>query len=436
MKDLEAKIRAEWDPLRNVVVHRPGIEMFLGLLDPYASLYDRAFSRHEATREHERLEYTLRHEFKLDVLRLKDSILEAADKKADVRERLVKLAHESIHFQGDKKEAELAKKELDKNTKVLDSEHFFDISLLSPVVDLEEAKGVRAIHLHVTEREPLANLYFMRDQQAVTDKGIFLSRMSKPQRRREPELTKFLWEILDAKIAHATQEPGNFEGGDFIPMKDFALMGIGDRTNRSGVEQMLKSGQGFDEVGVVHQPNHPLIPGDERDPMIDMHLDTYFNVASSRVVVGSDVLLKRAKVEIYQREAPGVYKRENRETNLHDFIKEKGFDIINITTLEQMSYASNFLCIKDGTILAVEVDRIVKKTLENLASEAKADPERYGKLLDQAKKDYQSLKSEGQFFPHKKEIYQHDIDAYPINLENLTGGYGGAHCMTCALKRG
>jgi len=433
---LEVKVKAEWDPLRKVVVHTPGIEMFLSLLEPYASLYDRAFSRQEASREHERLEYTLKHEFKLDVLHLKDSILEAADKKPDVQEHLFKLAHESIQYQGDETEVKLAREELEKNAKILDPEHFFNILLLNPVIDLKKGKGIRAIHLHVTEREPLGNLYFMRDQQAVTDKGIFLSRMSKPQRRNEPRLTSLLWEILDAKMAHMTQEPGTFEGGDFIPMKDFALVGLGDRTNRSGVNQMLKSGLGFNEVGVVHQPNHPLVPGDKRDPMIDMHLDTYFNVASSGVVVGSEVLLKKAKVEIYQHEAEGVYNKEDRETNLHDYIKEKGFDIVNITTLEQMSYASNFLCIKDGSILAVEVDRIVKKTLDNLASEARADPQRYGKLLEQAKKDYQNLKNEGQFFPHKKEIYQHDIDAYPINLENLTGGYGGAHCMTCALKRG
>jgi len=76
----EAKVRAEWDTLRKVVIHRSGIEMFFGLLDPYASLYERAFSRYDARREHERLEYTLKHEFKLNVLRLKESILEAADK--------------------------------------------------------------------------------------------------------------------------------------------------------------------------------------------------------------------------------------------------------------------------------------------------------------------------------------------------------------------
>jgi arginine deiminase len=130
-----------------------------------------------------------------------------------------------------------------------------------------------------------------------------------------------------------------------------------------------------------------------------------------------------------------MYRKENEESNLHDFIKGKGFDIINITTLEQMSYASNFLCIKDGTILAVEVERIVKDVLNNLAAMAAKDPTRYGRLLDQAKKDYDSLKSEGGFFPHKKEIYEHGIDAYPIIIRNLTGGYGGAHCMTCALTR-
>ena len=51
------------------------------------------------------------------------------------------------------------------------------------------------IQLHVTENEPLSNLYFMRDQQAVTDRGIVMSRMSKPQRMREPEITKFLWDM-------------------------------------------------------------------------------------------------------------------------------------------------------------------------------------------------------------------------------------------------
>lgn len=42
---------------------------------------------------------------------------------------------------------------------------------------------------------------------AVTDKGICLSRMSKPQRRSETALTKFVWEALGEKIVHETASP-------------------------------------------------------------------------------------------------------------------------------------------------------------------------------------------------------------------------------------
>jgi arginine deiminase len=433
---MNTRAKAEWDPLRTVVVHRPGIEVFFGLLEPYASLYERAFSRYEARMEHERLEHILRQEFKLEVLRLKDTLLQEADRRPEIREQLIHNARDLLSFEGEKAQVEQAWKEFEANSRVLDSGHFFNIMLLNPHIDLKKGRGARAVRLHITEDVPLVNLYFMRDQQAVTDRGIVLSRMSKPQRQRETAITGFLWGILEAEVVHRMGGSATFEGGDFIPMKDFALMGIGDRTNRAGVEQMLSHGLGFDEVGVVHQPAHPLIPGNTPDPMVDMHLDTYFNVASSGVVVGSEILLKNATVEVFQREGGGTYRPTGTSTNLHQFITEKGFDIINITTLEQMSYASNFLCIRDGTIVAVEVDRVVPKVLENLTREAQRDPKRYGRILSQAQKDYHDLRNEGQFFPHKKEVYQRDIDAYPIVLENLTGGYGGAHCMTCALRRG
>jgi arginine deiminase len=430
-------IRAEWDPLRRVVIHRPGIEMFFGLLEPHASLYERAFSRFGARKEHERLEYILRYEFNVEVLHLKQAILDHADGHDKVRERLVGLAEQSLYFGGDPEGAALARKDLESNAPLLDSGHFFNILLLSPGIEIRTGRGAQAIHLNITEHQPLSNLYFMRDQQAVTDRGIVLGAMSKPQRQRETILTGLLWEILDLPVAHRVTAPGTFEGGDFFPMGKFALLGTGDRTNAEGIAQVMAQGMGFDEVGVVHQPRHPLIAGERDDPMMDMHLDTYFNVASRGVVVGSETLLKEAEVEVYHRESEGRYSAEpGNRTNLHDYIREKGFEIIDITTLEQMAYASNFLCIRDGRILAVEVDRTVPDVIASLKAKAERDPGRYGRLLSQVEKDYRYLRNEGQFFPHKKEIYQNDIDAYPIILENITGGYGGAHCMICALRRG
>ncbi|MFW9805606.1 MAG: arginine deiminase family protein, partial [Candidatus Thorarchaeota archaeon] len=350
-------------------------------------------------------------------------------------DKLVDAAYDIIDVTGSESEVKLAREELSKNKDILDSGHFLDILLLYPEIELENENGARVIHLNFTERQPLSNLYFMRDQQAVTDKGIFLSRMSKPQRQREPLVTKLLWDVLGTDITHAVKSPGTFEGGDFIPLKDFALVGVGDRTNKSGIEQFLKNGVGFDEIGVVHQPNHPLVPIQEADPMIDMHLDTYFNIASSGVAVGLKSLLKRAKVDVYTRTGPGAYERDNTTTNLLSYITGWGFDVIELTTLEQISYASNFLTINDGTILAVEVERDIKDVLFNLQTKAKADSARYGALFEQAQKDYQFLKDESEFFPHKREIYQHGIDAYPMVLKNLTGGYGAAHCMTAALER-
>ncbi len=429
-----AKVNAEWDRLKKVAVHPPGMEMYFGLLDPYSSLYERAFSQSDALREHELLLYTLKHEFKVDVIPLKDTIISLAEKNNVIREKLVKLAQSTISFTGSRQDVKQARDEMNKNKNKLDSNYFFNTVLLNPCIGLESSEGVRMIQLKVTEREPLSNLYFMRDQQAVTDKGIIISNMSKPQRRREPFLTKFLWEILKKPVIHEIQSPGTFEGGDFMPMGEFALIGMGDRTNQQGVEQMLRYGVGYDEIGVVHQPNHPLIPGDKRDPMVNMHLDTYFNIISKEVVVGCELLLENALVEIYHRSDDG-YTKTLEEMNLHDYMLSKGFDIINITTLEQMAYASNFLCVRNGTILAVEVDRVAKQVLEKLRLKTIDEPERYKKLLIQANKDYRELRLQGQFFPHKKEIYQHDVDAYPLNLVNLTGGYGGAHCMSCAIKR-
>lgn len=434
---MDGIIKAEWDVLKKVVIHRPGIEMYLGLLEPYGSLYERAFSRDGARKEHESLERILKHEFHVNVLQLKDIILSAADERPKIREKLVQLAWESLEYGGEDESIKRAKEQFQNNIKYYDTLHFFYMVLMNPLISFKTDKGTRNIELNITERQPVANLYFMRDQQFVTDKGVVICRMAKPARQKEPKITRFVWEeVLEIPIIKEIEAPGMIEGGEFIPFGKFALVGIGDRTNRSAIDQLLTIDFDYEEIGVVHQPLHPLIPSNEPDPMINMHLDTYFNVASKDVVVGCELLLKNAEVEIYHNEGRGKYTKMSKTKTLYEYIKEKGFEVINITTLEQMAYASNFLCIKDGHILAVEVERVVKDVLNNLKARARREPDRLGTLYAQAEKDYENLRNEGQFFPHKKELYKLGIDAYPIILKNLTGGYGAAHCMTCALARG
>jgi arginine deiminase len=251
----------------------------------------------------------------------------------------------------------------------------------------------------------------------------------------EPLITSMVLQMAGARIAHRVEAPGTFEGGDFMPAEDFAMLGTGDRTNASGVNQILEHGVGFDEMAVVHQPSHPLIPGDEPDPMIDMHLDTYLNIPGKGVAVGCLPLLKRAKVDVYRKSPDGKYTRTSESPVLYDFLTKRGFTIVPITTLEQLCYASNFLCVRDHRILAVEVAGVVDKVLQNLEVEATADPHRYGALLQEAKKEYAQLKESNRFFPQKKEFVELGVQATAIPLQEITGGYGGAHCMTCALSR-
>lgn len=434
---MDGKIRAEWDPLKKLVIHRPGIEMFLGLLEPYGSLYERAFSRDQARKEHEELERVLKNEFKVEVFKLKDLILDAADKKPRIRQKLVDLARQSMDYGGDDPSIKRAKEEFERNIPFLDTQHFFYVMLMNPLISFRTDLGSRNIELNITQRQPVANLYFMRDQQFMTDKGIVICRMAKPSRRKEPKITRFVWEdVLELPIVKEIEAPGMIEGGEFIPFGKFALIGLGDRTNKSAIDQLLTIDFGYQEIGIVHQPMHPLVSSDKPDPMINMHLDTYFNVASKNVVVGSELLLKNAQVEVYYNEGNGKFSKDSKTPNLYDYIKSKGFEVVNITTLEQLSYASNFLTIRDAKIVAVEVERGVRDVLANLKVTTQREPDRYSRLYDQAVKDYEKLKNEGGFFPHKKELYQLGIDAYPIVLKNLTGGFGAAHCMTCALSRG
>ncbi len=431
-------IKAEWDRLNRIVIHRPGIEMFLGLLEPYASLYERVFNRQEAMREHEFMEHILKHHFGVDVVRLGHLIEREADSNPEIREKLVELARSTVAITDDTKLMSRAKGEFEKSLNTFSALDLFQVIVMQLAIHetQERGKSVRQIHLNITERSPLSNLYFMRDQQFTTDSGLVLCRMAKPARRFEPQVTRFLWEeVLHVPIIHEMREPATIEGGEWIPFGEFALVGIGDRTNRDAVNQLLSLDLGYKEIGVVHQAKHPLVASDQPDPMINMHLDTYFEAASSNVVVACVELIQEAKVEVYRKDG-SCYTRTDTDTNLYDFIRAKGFSVVPITVLEQMAYAANFLCVDDGRILAVDVERGIDSVMKSIAGITAENPDRYGKLFEQAKKDYRILTEAGHFFPHKPELRKLGIDAYPVVLENLTGGYGAAHCMTCALNRG
>ena len=144
-------------------------------------------------------------------------------------------------------------------------------------------------------------------------------------------------------------------------------------------------------IAVVREPVHPLIRG--RDPMVNMHLDTYFNIAAEGVAVGCPPLLKSAMVDLYEMTSDG-YRCRGEAGNLIDYIRSIGFDLIEISTLEQLCYAANFLCIRSGECVAPDTREIAPIVMRRLAEKDIARPGVYGPLLAQAEKDYRRLSSD------------------------------------------
>jgi arginine deiminase len=424
-----ARALAEWHPLRRVAARPPGLEAFFGLLEPYTSLYERVFSLQKARREHEELLQTLRNGFGVQVSNLDEMLLQAAGRRADVARELIDRVLATVAFSGPG--ADRARREFQETVRLLDREQLVQTLVLSPAIRFERGRGARSISSFTTLRVPLTNLFFLRDQQAVTDRGIVLGRLAKPQRRRETEITSFVWRSAGERPV-AQVERGTFEGGDFLPAGEFALIGTGDRTNATGVREVLEKGLGFSEVGVVHQPRHPLLP--TPDPMVNMHLDTYLNFPGEGIAVGHREMLEAARVDVYIREG-GAYQR-SRETRLLPYLEQAhGMRVVGISTLEQLCYATNFLTIKDRTIVVPDVGRNAERVLANLRRAAERHPSRYGRLYLRAAREFSQIRAEGSFFPHKPEMRDLGVESTQVALENLTGAYGGAHCLTATLER-
>ncbi len=430
---LDSVQRAEWDPLREVLIHRPGIEMFFGLLEPYTFLYEGAFSLSGALHEHRALEQALT-DAGIRVHRLERWVVQSTPDHPELVAKVRAKVLRTIRYTGPSEMVRTARASLRRNLDRFDAETLFNVLFLRPTIQLERRTGARAMLPRIRLESPLANLYFLRDQQALTAGGFVFGRMSKPQRRDEPPLTKLVLRTMGVRVAGTIRPPGTFEGGDFLPAGPFALIGQGDRTNRSGVEQFLRLPIGTDEIAVVHQPPHPLIPDDVGDPMVDMHVDTYVNFAGEEVAVGCVPLLRAARVDVYGPRGRRGRPRVGTST-LYDYLRSKRFRIVPISILEQLSYASNFLCLRDRRILSFDVGRIAPRVLGGLAAAARDDPRRYGELHRQAVRDRARLAGRRQFFPAKPELVDLGVRVRTIRLEQLTSGYGAAHCMTCPLRR-
>ncbi|MFP3171048.1 MAG: arginine deiminase family protein [Sulfolobaceae archaeon] len=335
---MRAYARAEWDPLKKVALHKPGLEVFFGLLEPEKSLFKRRFDFVKARKEYEELIDALKSEG-VTTFRVLRSIIRRALKDEKFYEKLKRVVG-------------------------VNADPWFLAKLLVLRPKFISTNGEVRVELV----NPLSNLYFMRDQQITTKNGVVIGRMAKPQRSAETELVKLFWESISVKYGEVKE--GYLEGGDFYPMGDFYLVGVGNRSDMNGVKELINSGE---EVVIVKEPISTEF----------FHLDTYFNVISRELVVGVKELMQHSTVEVYSEG-----KLVRRGLDMLTYLKEKEFNIHYVNLDEAKKFAINFLTLNAGKILT----------------------------------------------PYDLKIS--GVDSVVINVENLTGGFGGIHCMSAVIERG
>ena len=83
----------------------------------------------------------------------------------------------------------------------------------------------------------------------------------------------------------------------------------------------------------------------------------------------------------------------------------------------------------------MEVEQELDDVLNGLSQSARRDPRRYGALWALVQREREELRGGRGFFPHTAAVRDRGIEVVPVTLRQITGGYGGARCMTCVLDR-
>jgi len=414
-------VEAEYDRLSAVRVHEPGFEAALGALDPGPNHFSRPFSAREARREHERIVSVLRsagvevcylHDELADggalepLLESAVAVADGAD-GADAPDRADLLADVRAAGPHAALEALLLGPTFGRTT---------DADPDGPGSATPAPDGTGGLATSLDVRRPITNLYFQRDCQVVGDRGPIVPRPYSPTRRRELPLIEAAWEARGAAVAGRVDAPETFEGGDFMPLGEFALLSTSAvvdgeeavlRSTRGAAAGLLEAGAvGYDEVGVVRPP----LAADERLAAAHdtgsrlLHLDGWFNVAAEGLAVAREPLLEAATVERYVREADG-YARRGTES-LAALLDRHDYEVIDAPYPER--WATNFLTVDDGVVLPIyETDDGAYDPADNRTIER--------------------LKREG------VEVLP---DGEGVDPANLTNGGGGIHCMTSPIARG
>ena len=407
----EVRSPAEWLAAKDVVVHAPSEEVFLGVIHPDAALFEQPFSLQGAQREHERFVCLLKKNG-VRVLRLVDILMSGAVDSGDHAiegpslRALEAFAGRSLRYDASALPPPQRARQADYKRTVLAALHpreLVKIILQQPTVVLASTAGHNTGVSASYVLNPVMNQYFMRDQVIVTRRGMVLGKFNAVQREVETLIVRFAYQKLGIVPIFEVSGDARLEGGDFLPAGEAALLGQGLRTNAAAVAQLLDA--------QVFGTRWVLIVKDPWKNQAQMHLDTYFNILGDKLaaMVDDRLDIEDATGKVVQQASPrmkptvdvyeldgGGYRQVVHDGDFQGYLeKTLGYTVIPVPAADQRKYGLNFLSVSDRKILAVD----------------------------------------GVSAEYKERLAGAGAHATWMSVDDLARGDGAAHCITQVLRR-
>lgn len=419
---MRLNVTSEIGRLKSVLVHLPGREIDLMIPPMMAQLlFDDILYGQVAREEHRRFQQLIRF-IADDVYDLQD-LLEEVLENPDIREEIV---------QDLSRRNRLSKK---LTGWLLEQPAGALAEVLITGIPTDRGSG----DLPTFNLFPIPNLFFMRDPQVVLGDRVVVSSMATQARRREALLSKYVFEnhkefsgsdtfwvdfMEDEPERPMPKHAPTIEGGDvLIPRRDIILVGVTERTNKAGVEHLMKelrkANAGVETVIVVEMPKQRSF----------MHLDTVFTFISRNecliyppvILPGGQQAARVTTVDLTRKRAISYVEQKS----LLDALKKNGFDLQPIycggksaldQQREQWTDGANAFALAPGVILLYERN---VRTAEELA--------RHGYHIVY-EDDLLLGRTELETWTDKKYALQ-------IAGHELSRARGGPRCMTMPLER-
>lgn len=413
---MELGVRSEIGKLRRVLIHLPGREidnMLPSMMEEL--LFDDILFGQLAREEHRRFQQIIWYVAD-EIVDLED-LLEETLRDDEVRDRV--LGDFSNRFRLDRGYID----ELRSISSVDAAER-----LISGIVEEKDETDPQYI------LPPVPNLFFTRDPQIVIGDGVSIASMATRAREREALISHYVFryhpslrdrDVLwseDPVIPSGNDTP-TIEGGDvLVARNDILLVGLSERTNRAGIEQLAESlRRSSSEVRKIFVIEIPA-------KRSYMHLDTVFTIIDrGECLVFPPVMLKggESQAKVYKLDLDRKNLTYEEQPSLLEALAREGMPLDPVPCggrrridqdREQWTDGANAFALSPGVILLYERNR---RTADELAGRGYEILEEDDLLLGRTELDVEA----GNRY------------AILIQGHELSRARGGPRCMTMPLLR-